>query len=493
MARMERIRGGLAGGALLILAMPAICHADDAERARIARVTQPTTDFSKPEAFEARPGGAATLFGPFTHNAFSEPSTNMSFARRADFSVGNGIFRKVWVSAPSSTTSSDGLGPLFNARACQRCHLKDGRGHPPEAGRDDPALTMAFGISVPGAKGDGPDPTYGNQIQTFAIQGQRPEAQIRLSFEPVPVTFADGTVVRLQKPRWSLSQLRYGPVHPRAMISPRIAPQMIGVGLLEAIAESDIVAGADPDDRDGDGISGRARFTTDPETGKRAIGRFGWKADQPSVAAQASGAFAKDMGIATPLRPAPGGDCTAVQELCLKAPHGGSAGTTIEADQQMFDLVVFYARNLAVPARREPGDAKVLAGKKVFYESGCISCHRPKYVTRRMADRPEQSFQLIWPYSDLLLHDMGPGLADGRADGSPDPKADSSEWRTAPLWGIGLTKTVSGHTRYLHDGRARSVLEAVLWHGGEAETAKQRVLQLTKMEREALVAFLNSL
>jgi CxxC motif-containing protein (DUF1111 family) len=159
----------------------------------------------------------------------------------------------------------------------------------------------------------------------------------------------------------------------------------------------------------------------------------------------------------------------------------------------MFDLVVFYARNLAVPARRDPGEAKVLAGKKLFYESGCTSCHRPKFVTQRRADRPEQSFQLIWPYTDLLLHDMGPGLADGRADGSADPDAGGSEWRTAPLWGIGLTKTVSGHTRFLHDGRARNVLEAVLWHGGEAEAAKQAVLGMNKREREALIAFLNSL
>lgn len=484
---------GLLGGVLLAVLATGVLADDAEERARVERVTRPTTDFSKPEAFEARPGGATTVFGPFTRNAFSDPSANMSFARRGDFTVGNGMFRKLWVSAPSSTISSDGLGPLFNARSCQRCHLKDGRGHPPQAGRDDPALTMAFGISVPRKGGDGPDPVYGHQIQTFAVQGLRPEAQIKLSYEEQPVTFADGTVVRLQKPRWSLSQLRYGPVDPRAIISPRIAPQMIGIGLLEAIPEQDIVAQADPDDRDGDGVSGRARFTTDPETGKPALGRFGWKADQPTAAAQAAGAFSKDLGISTPLRPAPSGDCTKAQEVCLKAPHGGAEGTTVEIERKLFDLVVFYARNLAVPARRNPGDGKVLAGKKLFYSSGCTSCHKPKYVTRRMADRPEQSFQLIWPYSDLLLHDMGPGLADGRADGSADPDAGSSEWRTAPLWGIGLTKTVSGHTRLLHDGRARNVLEAVLWHGGEAEAAKQAVLGMTKEEREALIAFLNSL
>lgn len=483
----------LIAGTGIAFSLAAASGGQSDDRARIERVTRPTTDFTKPEPFELRPGGAATVFGPFNENAFSEPSANMSFARRADFAVGNGVFRKVWVSAPSSTTSSDGLGPLFNARACQRCHLKDGRGHPPEPGPHDPALTMAFGISVKDGQEERPDPAYGEQVQTFAIQGHRAEAQIGLSYEPKPVTFADGTVVTLQRPRWRLKGLAFGPADGRANISPRIAPQMIGMGLLEAIDEKDILARADPEDRDGDGVTGRAKWVSDPATGRRVPGRFGWKADQPTVAGQAAGAFSKDIGISTPLRPAPYGDCTARQRHCREAPHGGEDGGTIEADRKLFDLVVFYSRNLAVPARRALGDAKVLAGKKLFYEAGCTACHRPKYVTRRLADRPEQSFQLIWPYTDLLLHDMGPDLADGRADGSQDPEAGASAWRTAPLWGIGLTKTVNGHTRFLHDGRAGSILEAVLWHGGEAEAAKQRVLKMTTTERDALVAFLNSL
>lgn len=480
-------------GAVFALSVPGAVGGEAEDRARIERVTKPTKDFTKPEPFELRPGGAATVFGRLNQDAFSDPSANMSFERRADFTVGNGVFRKVWVSAPSSTTSSDGLGPLFNARACQRCHLKDGRGHPPEAGPADPALTMAFGISVKDGSVERPDPVYGEQVQTYAIQGHRAEAQIGLSYSPKPVTFADKTTITLQKPRWRLTGLAYGPPDERAIISPRIAPPMPGMGLLEAIDEKDILARADPEDKDGDGITGRPKWVTDPATGKRVLGRFGWKADQPTVAGQAGAAFSKDIGISSPMRPAPYGDCTARERLCRGAPHGGEGGSTIEADKKLFDLVVFYARNLGVPARRNPGDPKVLAGKKLFYESGCTGCHRPKYVTRRLADSPEQSFQLIWPYTDLLLHDMGPDLADGRPDGSPDPELVASEWRTAPLWGIGLTKTVSGHTRFLHDGRARSVLEAVLWHGGEAEAARQKVLKMTKTERDALVAFLNSL
>jgi CxxC motif-containing protein (DUF1111 family) len=425
------------------------------------------------------------MFGPFNHDAFSAPSANMSFERRADFSVGNGVFRKLWVSAPSSTISSDGLGPLFNARACQSCHLKDGRGHPPDAGRDDPAASMVMAIHLPGGA---PEPLYGRQIQTLGVQGVRAEGLVRLSYRDRPVRFADGSVVTLQDPRWSLSALGYGPIDPETIVSPRVAPPMIGLGLLEAIADDDIRPNADADDRDGDGISGRVRPVTDPETGRKAIGRMGWKAEQATVPAQAATAFFNDMGLSTPLFTSPYGDCTPAQTVCRSAPHGGD-GSNVEVDSRLFDLVVFYSRNLAVPARRDVDDPRVLAGKKLFYDSGCIACHRPKYVTRRLPDRPEQSFQLVWPYTDMLLHDMGDALADRRIDGT----IADAEWRTPPLWGIGLTREVNGHTRFLHDGRARNLLEAVLWHGGEAEAAKQRVLAMSREERDALIAFLNSL
>lgn len=459
---------------------------DAAERRRVAQVTRPTTDFSKPEDYELRPGGAATMFGPFNQDAFSAPSANMSFARRADFSVGNGVFRKLWVSAPSSTTSSDGLGPLFNARGCQSCHLKDGRGHPPPAGRDDPAASMVMALSLPSGA---PVPVYGHQFQTLGVAGIPAEGQVRLTYSEVPVRFDDGTAVTLLAPNWRLVNLRYGALPPETVISPRVAPQMIGMGLLEAIPEADILAGADLEDRDGDGISGRVRQVRDLESGRIVHARFGWKSSTPSVAVQSATAFSNDMGIASPLLPQPYGDCTEAQAACRAAPHGGDDGTTLEIGKKLFDLVVFYAQNLAVPARRGLDDPKVLAGKKLFYDSGCASCHMPKFVTRRLADRPEQSFQLIWPYTDLLLHDMGEGLADRRVDGAIADR----EWRTPPLWGIGLTKDVNGHTRFLHDGRARNLMEAVLWHGGEAEAARKRVLAMSKEERETLIAFLESL
>lgn len=219
------------------------------------------------------------------------------------------------------------------------------------------------------------------------------------------------------------------------------------------------------------------------------LGRFGWKAGQPSIADQSAHAFSGDMGISTPALPAAYGDCTAAQPDCRGAPDGADPAEAVEATQNMFSLVVFYARNLAVPARRDVDAAQVLAGKAQFYDAGCAACHRPKFVTARLDDQPEQSFQLVWPYSDLLLHDMGEDLADHRPEGD----ASGTEWRTPPLWGIGLTPTVTEFPSYLHDGRARSLLEAILWHGGEAAAARQKVIEMRTDERAALLAFLGSL
>jgi CxxC motif-containing protein (DUF1111 family) len=475
-------------------------RAGKAEAARIAAVTRPTTDFSKPEAYELRPGGAATVFKAITRDIFSYASANMSFERELDFKVGNGIFRKAWVSAPSSTTASDGLGPIFNARACQDCHLKDGRGTVPAAG--ETAVSMFLRLSIPPQteadrqalathrKAVIAEPTYGGQLQNFSIQGLFAEGRMVIDYAAQPVTLADGTVVTLRKPSYRVADLRYGPMHRKVMLSPRVAPPMLGMGLLEAIAEEDILKYADPTDADGDGISGRPNYVWSDKHGRVMLGRFGWKAGEPTVAQQAAGAFRGDIGISSPLYPKPYGDCTASQDACRKAPHGGASATdTVEATRKMFDLVVFYSRNLGVPARRGIGDPQVLHGKKLFYASGCIACHRPKYVTRRDPARPEQSFQLIWPYTDLLLHDMGEGLADGR----PEGEANGREWRTPPLWGLGLATTVNPRATYLHDGRARTLLEAILWHGGEAAAAQAKVVGMTKAERDALIAFLKSL
>lgn len=478
------------------------------ERARIAAAVAPTTDFTAPEPFEARPGGAATHVKRANKDAFSQASANMAFEREMLFKLGNGLFKKLWVAAPASTIASDGLGPLYNARSCQRCHLKDGRGHPP-ASPGDSAVSMILRLAVPAADGPAlstaPEPTYGAQLQDFAVLGHPAEGRFTLRYEEIPVRLSDGETASLRKPLYGLADLAYGPAAAEVLISPRVAPPMIGLGLLEAIPEADLLARADPDDADGDGVSGRARRVASAALGREAIGRFGLKAAAATLTDQSAEAFFGDMGLSTPQRPEGWGECTARQPNCRGAAHGGSAQHGgVEVSAEALDLVAFYARNLAVPPRRDVGDPAVLRGKRIFYESGCIRCHTPKHVTHRfapaetrggggVADWPEQSFQLIWPYTDLLLHNMGPGLADGRPEGAGDGLATGREWRTAPLWGIGLTETVSGHSQFLHDGRARTLLEAVLWHGGEAAAARERVVSMPKADRAALIRFLESL
>jgi len=468
-----------------------------------ADVPTPGRDFSRAEAGEALPGGQATSRKAGDRHAFSHPSANLKPSQGLDFRVGNGFFKRLWVSAPSSTRSADGLGPLFNARACQQCHIRDGRGHPPAANWPaDNAVSMLLRLSVPPATeaqrrqlAEGrmlsiPEPTYGSQLQDFALQGLRPEGRLHVTYEPLPVRLADGTVVNLRKPDYTVTELAYGPLHPDTMLSPRIAPPMIGLGLLEVIPEADILAKADPDDTDGDGISGKPQMSWDRKSGRPALGRYGWKAGTATVRQQVADAFAGDIGISTPLAPRHWGDCTDAQPDCLGAPSGATdAAEGVEATAAVLDLVTFYSLHLAVPKRRKAGDKQVLAGKRVFYQAGCVACHTPKYVTATDPERPALSGQLIWPYTDLLLHDMGDGLADGR----PEGKADGREWRTPPLWGLGLTETVNGHTDFLHDGRARTLLEAIVWHGGEAEPARERVRALSAGDRAALLAFLESL
>jgi CxxC motif-containing protein (DUF1111 family) len=468
---------------------------------RVRAITAPTADFTQPEQFEALPAGAATTKKLVNRDSFSHSSANLTFEEEGDFKLGNALFRKVWVSSPSSTFASDGLGPLFNARGCQNCHLKDGRGHPPETPEEN-AVSMFLRLSVPPQDAEQqslldsrgvllfPEPTYGEQLQVFAVPGLSAEGKMVIAYTEVPVTLGDGTVVTLRQPAYSIADLAYGPLSDSTMISPRVAPPMIGLGLLEAIPPEDILALADPDDRDGDGISGRPNWVTDIEDGALKLGRFGWKAGAPSIRVQSASAFSGDIGISTPLVDRPFGDCTPAQAACLAMPTGEQAvrGPS-EGPDPVLDLVTFYSQNLGVPRRRDIDEPAVLRGKQQFYDLGCISCHTPKFVTSRSAEGDAQKFQLIWPYTDMLLHDMGEGLADHRPEGA----ADGYEWRTPPLWGIGLTATVSGHTLFLHDGRARNLTEAILWHGGEAEAAKSAFANLPESARNDLLAFLESL
>lgn len=507
------MRPALFGPALvcLALALPAWAQTLDdrhlptlprtpAEAARIAAVLAPPTDFSAAEPFEALSAGAATVRARTGSDAFSQPSANMAFDRQMTFLMGNALFTRSWVPAPASTRASDGLGPVFNARGCQDCHLLDGRGHPP-AGTADSRVSMILRLSVPARVTDlagtgaediaewlatAPEPHYGAQVQDLSNPGLPPEGRVEVDYTPLPVRLGDGTTVTLRAPTYSVSAPSGPPLAPGTMLSPRVAPQMIGLGLLEAIPAADILALADPDDRDGDGISGRAQIVPSVEYGVPMLGRFGLKAGAPTLREQSAAAFAADMGLSSPLHPDAWGDC--LSDACRDSPSGAE-DTGAEVSDDSLDLVTFYARNLGVPARRDVDDRQVLAGKAAFHAMGCAACHQPNFVTHRLEGQPEQSFQLIWPYTDLLLHDMGPGLADNR----PEGRATGQEWKTPPLWGIGLTQAVSGHTQFLHDGRARDLTEAILWHGGEALAARNRFATATAKDRAALLAFLNSL
>lgn len=452
---------------------------------------------------EVEQGGQTTHHKKPNRQAFNLPAANLPFKTQLDFKLGNSIFKKLWVPSPSSTTASDGLGPLYNARSCMQCHIRDGRGHTPKGNwPEDNAVSLFLRLSIPpqtaeqkvlltsGRIGVIPEPTYGEQLQDFAIPGLSAEGRMQIEYSEETIQLSGGQTASLRHPSYAIDNLGYGPLHPQTMLSPRIAPAMIGLGLLENISDTDILSLNDPLDLNKDGISGRANKVWNKTTQSNAIGRFGWKAGNPTLHQQNNAAFNGDIGISTPYALNPYGECTAKQTECRNAVNGNSAHHDgVEASQKMTDLLLFYTRHIAVPARRDADTPDVLAGKQVFNDTGCHLCHQPTYTTVDNPKLPLLSNQLIWPYTDLLLHDMGKGLADNR----PEFLANGSEWKTPPLWGIGLTKTVSGHSFFLHDGRARTLLEAILWHGGEAENAKQKVKNMPVRDRDNLIKFLESL
>jgi CxxC motif-containing protein (DUF1111 family) len=423
--------------------------------------------------------------------AFAQPVPGLDGEQRTTFAVGNNFFNDNWVTAPASTTGRDGLGPLFNAHSCSSCHFRDGRARPPEDG-DDPERGLLFRLAIADAD-DVPVPhrVLGGQLQDRAIRNVPVEGSVVITHTEQPGTYDDGTAYSLLAPSYEVLDELGEPVDD-LLVSPRIGPAVFGVGLLEGVPAADILALADPDDEDGDGISGRANLVPDPAapTAEPILGRFGWKAAVPSVEQQNAGAFAADIGITSSLRPEP--PCTRLQPECLGAPNGGDP----EIDDRKLDQVTFYTRTLAVPARRAVGTPAPTEGQTIFGHLGCAACHVDELHTgpSEIAALDEQ---VIRPYTDLLLHDLGEGLADARPDGpvvgTPDTDPTGREWRTPPLWGLGLVETVNRHTRFLHDGRARNVEEAILWHGGEADAAQAAFLALDAESRAKLLAFLESL
>ncbi len=438
---------------------------------------------------EAQSGGTTTIFD-FSQNAFNHRAPGVVGAEATLFSVGNSFFRTNWVAAPASTPEIDGLGPLLNARSCSGCHNLDGRGRPPLPG--EVGLTsMLMRLSQPGQNVHGgpvPDPTYGEQLSNRAIPGVAPEGDVAVTYTERPGTYPDGTAYSLRQPTYAFTNLGYGPLAPGGLTSPRVGQQLCGLGLLEAVPEATLLAAADPLDLNGDGISGRPNYVWDEAAARPVVGRFGWKANQPNLRQQTGAAFVGDMGLTSSLFPVD--NCTSPQLDCQQAYNGNTSPTEpYELTPRVFDMVSFYVATLAVPGRRRVQDSAVKRGKMLFVQLNCGGCHTPKTRTGATAVSAALANQTIRPYTDLLLHDMGPALADGR----PDFEATGQEWRTPPLWGVGLFQTVSGHTFYLHDGRARSLEEAILWHGGEAQRARDGFTQLPAADRAALVQFLNSL
>jgi len=439
----------------------------------------------RPEPGEQFGGGSLTNTTTFGIDAFAQPVPTLSSDRLSVFFSGNALFNQIWLTAPASVVSRDGLGPTFNSASCSGCHFKDGRGRPPIEGEAG-MTSMLVRLSIPGANAVGgplDEPTYGGQFQGLSIDGVASEGNAILTYVEEPGTYADGTPYSLRRPTVVFESLAFGPMDASTMVSARVAPGMIGMGLLEQIPEADLLAREDPDDVNSDGISGHANRVHDVGANTTAIGRFGWKAGAPNVRQQVAGAFNGDIGITSSLFPTE--NCPSSQPDCAAAIAGGSP----DIDDTLLGFVVLYSRTLAVPVRTHYADSDVLRGRDLFREIGCPSCHVETHVTGTGIGLPELEAQTIHPFTDLLLHDMGEGLADHR----PEFEASGSEWRTPPLWGIGRVSLVNGHTFFLHDGRARGFAEAILWHGGEAEAARERFRELSERERERLIAFLASL
>ena len=436
-------------------------------------------------ANEEFPAGAGST-SDLSVGAFGHPLSGARGQERRDFVLGNSFFQSVWVTSPSSTPIRDGLGPTYNATSCTACHFKDGRGRglPDQDGKVD--ISLLFRLRVKNADGSVSEPeNYGGQFNPQGIAGVPGEGDAFVNFETVTGKFSDGEVYELKKPRYTFMNLAFGAFPKNTIFSPRVGPHMSGLGLIENIKEEDILKQADPDDLDGDGISGRPNIVYSIVERKKVLGRFGWKAEKASLLEQNAAAFHGDIGITSYLHPEE--DCPLVQTDCAKK------RTQDDISPELLGKVTIYTQLLSVPVKRDVGLKSVESGKAVFMKMNCQSCHTPSYVTGTISEFEILNNQTIYPYSDFLLHDMGDELADDIGNYKNEEDAKTREWRTPPLWGLGLVSVVNGHTRLMHDGRARDFNEAILWHGGEAQKSRQKYLNLTKNERDDVVAFLKSL
>jgi CxxC motif-containing protein (DUF1111 family) len=432
--------------------------------------------YSNPDS-EWLSGGQQTVFdegsGAFSH-AFPVLPEHLERAHE----IGDVQFGATFVSAPAPL--NPGRGPLFNNVSCGSCHIADGRGKVPGVG--DTSVSTLFRVSIAGLDSHGgpnPVPGFGDQLQTRSIFNVTKEADVTVNYMEQTFSFDDGSTYKLRFPLYTISNTYIG-FPANVMVSPRVAAPVFGLGLLEAVSEADILSRVDEGDANADGISGKANRVWNHITQMTTLGRFGWKANQPSLLQQVAIAYNQDIGVTTSIFP---------KENSFGQPQYDNRDDDAELSDSLLYNVEFYIRTLAVPVRRNLNDATVQSGKQLFANAGCASCHAPDLHTAVNVSFPAISNQLIHPYTDLLLHDMGDDLADNR----PDFLATGKEWRTSPLWGIGLTQRVNGHNNFLHDGRARSLMEAIMWHGGEAAASRNKVKSMSASDRNALIKFLESL
>lgn len=433
-----------------------------------------TIEFEKQDWFA---GGSQTAY-VFGSNAYGQIFSGLTADQKRMHEIGDKAFEAIFVSAPAPI--NPGLGPIFNAVSCASCHVSDGRGKSPMEG--EALLSLLIRVSLSGQDphgGPAPVPGFGGQFQQRAIAGTMPEGDVSVSYSYQNFTYSDGETYQLRTPLFQVINT-YSMFPINAMISPRIAPPVFGLGLLEAVPDASFLAHEDPNDADDDGISGKANYVWNILENRMTMGKFGWKAGAPNLIQQIAAAYNQDMGITSFVFP---------QESSFGQPQFSFLSNKPELSDSLLYATTFYMQTLKVPARRNVKDEAVIRGKQLFYDAKCTACHVPKFRTKVNVAFPAMSNQLIFPYTDFLLHDMGEGLADNR----PDGLADGKEWKTPPLWGIGLTEIVNGHSNYLHDGRARNLAEAILWHGGEAQFSADFFRSLSSSDRNAMIKFLKSL
>jgi len=429
----------------------------------------------------------------FDRQAFSEPAPVLTHKQRHMFMVGRSVFNRQWA-AITSLNGDWGLGPTFVADRCSACHVNTGRGSPPQSS-DEQLLSMLVRLSIPGTDEHGgpkPHPNYGDQFQNRAMDGSNAdrayvgtpvpnEADLFLDWEESTVAFADGETVTLRKPKLRIENLKFGELGSGTMMSLRMAQPLVGIGFLDAVPEQTLLAIAQ--EQRARNFNGRPNRVWDAVNKRTALGRYGWKANVPSLKQQIAAAAIGDMGVNSNLYPEQ--NCPPVQTVCAKMLPGNYP----EIIDHEIDALELWLQGLAVPARRDVGDPEVRRGAALFSSAQCAVCHVPDLKTGEFPKLPQLSGQVFHAYTDLLLHDMGDDLSDGR----PDFEAGPRDWRTPALWGLGLSQTVSGSTAMLHDGRARNVTEAILWHGGEAAGAREVFRAMTREERQALVKFLGAI